>query len=133
MSRHSGLTLVILSLGPRLIGNATDILGTISRTLITYPLRSYVQALFPLFARLILMLFLHRPMRPTLSTAYSIILTALGAAIDPEEGKKSLARVWRSVLEDIGSIAVEPVATVSSDVCASLHWLLTRCLTARSK
>lgn len=55
-------------------------------------------------------------MRPALSTAYSIILTALGAAVDPEEGKKSLARVWRSVLEDIGSVAVEPLAAAPSEV-----------------
>lgn len=65
-------------------------------------------------------------MRPVLSTSYSIILVSLGASVDPEEGKKSLARVWRSVLEDIGSVAVEPVAAVQSEVSnptqASLRW-----------
>lgn len=79
-----------LCVGARLVANASEILGTISRTLITYPLRS--------------------PMRPVLSTSYSIILQSMGAAVDPEEGKKSLARVWRTILEDIGSIAVDPIA-----------------------
>lgn len=55
-------------------------------------------------------------MRPTLSTTYSIIHSALGSSIDPEDGKKSLARVWRSVLEDIGSVAVEPLAAAASEV-----------------
>ncbi|GJN87923.1 hypothetical protein Rhopal_000878-T1 [Rhodotorula paludigena] len=49
------------------------------------------------------------PMRPALSAAYACVLEALGACVDPEEGKKSLARVWRSVLEDIGAAAMEPV------------------------
>lgn len=79
-----------LCVGSRLVANASDILGTISRTLITYPLRS--------------------PMRPVLSTSYSIILESMGASVDPEEGKKSLARVWRTILEDIGSIAADPIA-----------------------
>lgn len=55
-------------------------------------------------------------MRPVLSTSYTLILTSLGASVDPEEGKKSLARVWRSVLEDIGSVAVEPAAAAPAEV-----------------
>jgi hypothetical protein len=55
-------------------------------------------------------------MRPTLSTTYSLLLSSLGASVDPEEGKKSLARVWRCVLEDIGSVAIEPVAAAPSEV-----------------
>lgn len=53
-------------------------------------------------------------MRASLSTTYSLILTSLGASLDPEEGKKSLARVWRCVLEDISAVAVEPVAVAAS-------------------
>lgn len=48
-------------------------------------------------------------MRASLSTTYSLLLTSLGASVDPEEGKKSLARVWRCVLEDVSAVAVEPV------------------------
>lgn len=82
------LAQLALATGARLSANASEILGIISRTLITYPLRS--------------------PMRAPLLSAYAIILQALGAALDPEEGKKSLARVWRCVLEDVGCIAAEP-------------------------
>lgn len=57
-------------------------------------------------------------MRPALSTTFSLVLESMGASIDPDEGKKSLARVWRSVLEDIGSVAVEPVVVAQSDVRA---------------
>lgn len=46
-----------------------------------------------------------RPLRPALSATYSLVLSALGGAIDSEEGKKSLARVWRCVLEDISAVA----------------------------
>lgn len=55
-------------------------------------------------------------MRPTLSTTYSIIHGAIGTAVDPDDGNKHLARVWRSVLEDIGSIAIEPPAASTSVV-----------------
>lgn len=53
-------------------------------------------------------------MRASLSTTYSLLLTSLGASLDPEEGKKSLARVWRCVLEDISAVAVEPVTVAAS-------------------
>jgi hypothetical protein len=64
---------------------ASDVLAAIANTLSTCPLRS--------------------PLRPALSTTYSLVLSSLGGAIDPEEGKKSLARVWRCVLEDISAVA----------------------------
>jgi hypothetical protein len=91
----------VSSTGSRGVATARVRLGTIARPLTTYALRS--------------------PMRSTLATSYSIILSALGAAIDPEEGKKSLARVWRCVLEDIGSIAVEPINAVASEVGSLFH------------
>ncbi|KAL8281544.1 hypothetical protein RQP46_006228 [Phenoliferia psychrophenolica] len=85
-----------LCVGPRLAANAPEVLGAISRTALTYRLRS--------------------PMRPALSTTYSLVLESMGASVDPDEGKKSLARVWRSVLEDIGSVAVEPAVVAQSDI-----------------
>jgi hypothetical protein len=54
-------------------------------------------------------------MRPALSTTFSVVLSALGAVVDPEEGKKSLARVWRTVLEDIGSVALQPVVVAQGE------------------
>ncbi|GAA5860686.1 hypothetical protein JCM1840_000340 [Sporobolomyces johnsonii] len=86
-----------LCVGSQLVMQASTVLSTVARTLSTYPARS--------------------PMRPALSTTYSLLLSSLGAAVDPDEGKKSLARVWRSVLEDIGSVALEPVvvANVGTD------------------
>ncbi|GAA5830916.1 hypothetical protein JCM11251_005075 [Rhodosporidiobolus azoricus] len=83
-----------LTIGSQLAPHASAILASLSRTLGTYPPRS--------------------PMRPAISTSYSIVLGALGSSVDPEEGKRSLARVWRTVLEDIGSVAMEPVL-VSAD------------------
>ncbi|GAA5973703.1 hypothetical protein JCM11641_005089 [Rhodosporidiobolus odoratus] len=80
-----------LAVGPQLAIHASLILSTLSRTLGTYQPRS--------------------PMRPALSTTYSLVLASLGSSIDPEEGKKSLARVWRAVLEDVGGVALEPVVT----------------------
>jgi len=71
-----------------LVPHAVEIVGTVARTLGTYPVRS--------------------PMRPILSTTYALIVQSLGGAFDPEEGRKSLARVWRSLLEDIGAVAVDP-------------------------
>ncbi|CEQ39091.1 SPOSA6832_00570 [Sporobolomyces salmonicolor] len=83
-----------LCVGSQLVMHASAILSTVARTLSTYPTRS--------------------PMRPALSTTYSLLLSSLGAAVDPDEGKKSLARVWRSVLEDIGSVALEPVVVANA-------------------
>ncbi|GAA6000706.1 hypothetical protein JCM10207_004617 [Rhodosporidiobolus poonsookiae] len=80
---------VALAAGAHLAPYSTAILSALSGTLATYPARA--------------------PMRPALSAAYALVLEALGAAVDPEEGKRSLARVWRVVLEDIGSVALEPV------------------------
>ncbi|GAA5862531.1 hypothetical protein JCM8547_002095 [Rhodosporidiobolus lusitaniae] len=77
--------------GSTLALHASTILSTLARTLGTYVPRS--------------------PMRPALSGAFSIVLQALGGSVDPEEGKKSLARVWRTVLEDIGAVALEPVVS----------------------
>ncbi|KAM0749761.1 hypothetical protein T439DRAFT_357288 [Meredithblackwellia eburnea MCA 4105] len=87
-----------LCIGPQLAANAPEILGALSRTVSTYPVRS--------------------PMRPALSTTYALLVEAMGAAIDPDEGRKSLARVWRTVLEDIGAVAVEPVSAAPSGVDA---------------
>ncbi|GAA5961023.1 hypothetical protein JCM21900_002277 [Sporobolomyces salmonicolor] len=83
-----------LCVGSQLVMHASAVLSTVARTLSTYPTRS--------------------PMRPALSTTYSLLLSSLGAAVDPDEGKKSLARVWRSVLEDIGSVALEPVVVANA-------------------
>ncbi|GAA5916410.1 hypothetical protein JCM6882_001551 [Rhodosporidiobolus microsporus] len=83
-----------LTVGSQLAAHASAMLSTLARTLGTYAPRS--------------------PMRPALSTTYSVVLGALGASVDPEEGKRSLARVWRTVLEDIGGVAIEPVL-VSAD------------------
>lgn len=78
-----------LSTTSQLATHATTILTSLAKTLTTYKPRS--------------------PMRPAISTAYALVLQGLGAAIDPEEGKKSLARVWRTVLEDVGAVALEPL------------------------
>ena len=93
-SGHSADLSSLYSIGTPLVSHASEMLGALSRTLTTYPLRS--------------------PMRASISTAYSLLLTSLGASLDPEEGKKSLARVWRCVLEDISAVAVEPVAAASA-------------------
>ncbi|BGP22323.1 armadillo-type fold domain containing protein [Rhodotorula toruloides] len=88
------LAQLALSVGPQLSTHASVILSTLAKTLSSYPVRS--------------------PMRPAVSTTYAIVLQALGASLDPEEGKKSLARVWRTVLEDIGAVATEPVVVAQS-------------------
>ncbi|BGP29529.1 hypothetical protein JCM10296v2_001268 [Rhodotorula toruloides] len=82
------LAQIALSVDMPLSTHASVILSTLAKTLSSYPVRS--------------------PMRPAVSTTYAIVLQALGASVDPEEGK-SLARVWRTVLEDIGAVATEPV------------------------
>lgn len=48
-------------------------------------------------------------MRPALSTTYSLLVNSLSAHLDPNEASKSLSRVWRTVLEDISSVALEPL------------------------
>ncbi|SGY68975.1 BQ5605_C004g02935 [Microbotryum silenes-dioicae] len=81
--------------GIRLAPHSHEILTTVVSTLATYAPRS--------------------PMRAMLTSTFSVLLQHLGASIDPEEGKRSLARVWRVVLEDIGAVAVEPTL-VTGDV-----------------
>ncbi|GAA6038507.1 hypothetical protein JCM8097_004602 [Rhodosporidiobolus ruineniae] len=81
--------------GSQLALYASALLAALARTLGSYAPRS--------------------PMRPALSTTYSIVLQALGASVDPEEGKKSLARVWRTVLEDVGGVALEPVLVAAAE------------------
>ena len=88
------LAQLALSTTSQLATHATTILTTLAKTLTTYEPRS--------------------PMRPAISTAYALVLQGLGAAVDPEEGKKSLARVWRTVLEDIGAVALEPLVVAQS-------------------
>lgn len=88
------LAQLALATTSQLATHATTILSTLAKTLTTYDVRS--------------------PMRPAISTAYAIVLQGLGAAVDPEEGKKSLARVWRTVLEDIGAVALEPLVISQS-------------------
>ncbi|GAA5924901.1 uncharacterized protein JCM15063_005765 [Sporobolomyces koalae] len=78
-----------LCVGTQLVGFSNMVLGTVARTLSTYEIRS--------------------PMRPALSTTYSLLVSSLSAHIDPNEASKSLSRVWRTVLEDISSVALEPV------------------------
>ncbi|GAA5928583.1 hypothetical protein JCM3775_004572 [Rhodotorula graminis] len=78
-----------LASGPHLAPHAGAVLGALSATLNAYAPRE--------------------PMRPVLSGAYALVVEQLGSGIDPDEAKKSLARVWRTVLEDIGGVAVEPV------------------------
>ncbi|GAA6055489.1 hypothetical protein JCM3770_006283 [Rhodotorula araucariae] len=75
--------------GPHLAPHAGAVLGALSASLDAYAPRE--------------------PMRPVLSGAYALVLEALGASVDPDEAKKSLARVWRTVLEDVGGVAMEPV------------------------
>jgi uncharacterized protein YjaG (DUF416 family) len=48
-------------------------------------------------------------MRPALSTTYSLLVNSLSSHLDPNEATKSLSRVWRSILEDISSVALEPL------------------------
>jgi len=48
-------------------------------------------------------------MRPVLSISYSLIFTSLSSSLDPSEASKSLSRVWRTLLEDISSVALEPL------------------------
>lgn len=48
-------------------------------------------------------------MRPALATTYSLLVSSFSSHVDPNEGAKSLSRVWRSVLEDISSVALEPL------------------------
>ncbi|SCZ92461.1 BZ3500_MvSof-1268-A1-R1_Chr5-2g07879 [Microbotryum saponariae] len=82
--------------GIRLAPHSHEILTTLVSTLATYAPRS--------------------PMRAMLTSTFSVLLQHLGASIDPEEGKRSLARVWRVVLEDIGAVAVEPtLVTLNKD------------------
>ncbi|GAA5979325.1 hypothetical protein JCM10908_002881 [Rhodotorula pacifica] len=88
------LAQLALSTTSQLATHATTILTTLAKTLTTYEVRS--------------------PMRPAISTAYALVLQGLGATVDPEEGKKSLARVWRTVLEDIGAVALEPLVVAQS-------------------
>lgn len=59
----------------------------------------------------------HSPMRPVFSTTYSIVVSSgsIGSRLDPEESTKSLARVWRTVLEDISSIVLEPISVVTNN------------------
>ncbi|BGP37270.1 hypothetical protein JCM10449v2_001175 [Rhodotorula kratochvilovae] len=83
------LAQLALAAGPHLAPHAGAVLAALSGTLNAYAPRE--------------------PMRPVLSGAYALVLEALGACVDPEEGKKSLARVWRTVLEDVGGVAMEPV------------------------
>ncbi|GAA5841663.1 hypothetical protein JCM9279_000722 [Rhodotorula babjevae] len=78
-----------LASGPHLAPHATVVLSALSATLNAYAPRE--------------------PMRPVLSGAYALVVEQLGSGVDPDEAKKSLARVWRTVLEDIGGVAVEPV------------------------
>ncbi|GAA5906572.1 hypothetical protein JCM8208_000483 [Rhodotorula glutinis] len=78
-----------LASGPHLAPHAGAVLGALSATLNAYAPRE--------------------PMRPVLSGAYALVVEQLGSGVDPDEAKKSLARVWRTVLEDIGGVAVEPV------------------------
>ncbi|BGP05481.1 hypothetical protein JCM10049v2_001287 [Rhodotorula toruloides] len=88
------LAQIALSVSSQLSTHASVILSTLAKTLSSYSVRS--------------------PMRPAVSTTYAVVLQALGASVDPEEGKKSLARVWRTVLEDIGAVATEPVVVAHS-------------------
>lgn len=90
------LAQIALSAGSHLSTHASVILSTLAKTLSSYPVRS--------------------PMRPAVSTTFAVVLQSLGASVDPEEGKKSLARVWRTVMEDIGAVATEPVAVAPSKV-----------------
>ncbi|GAA6062703.1 hypothetical protein JCM10212_004761 [Sporobolomyces blumeae] len=87
------LAQVGLTVGSHLTVHSSMVLATVARTLNTYPVRS--------------------PMRPALSTTYSLLLSAIGASLDPDEASKSLARVWRTVLEDISSVALEPALVTS--------------------
>ncbi|GAA5879094.1 hypothetical protein JCM3774_005567 [Rhodotorula dairenensis] len=88
------LAQLALSTTSQLATHATTILTALAKTLTTYDVRS--------------------PMRPAVATAYALVLQGLGATVDPEEGKKSLARVWRTVLEDIGAVALEPLVVAQS-------------------
>lgn len=92
------LAQIALSAASHLATHATMILSALAKTLTTYEVRS--------------------PMRPAISTAYAVVLQGLGGSVDPEEGKKSLARVWRTVLEDIGAVALEPVVVAQSSADA---------------
>ncbi|GAA5984343.1 hypothetical protein JCM5350_001024 [Sporobolomyces pararoseus] len=78
-----------LCVGTKMVGFSNMVLGTVARTLSTYEIRS--------------------PMRPALSTTYSLLVNSLSAHLDPNEASKSLSRVWRTVLEDISSVALEPL------------------------
>ncbi|GAA5902037.1 uncharacterized protein JCM6883_000472 [Sporobolomyces salmoneus] len=78
-----------LCVGTKMVGFSNVVLGTIARTLSTYEVRS--------------------PMRPALSTTYSLLANSLSSHLDPNEASKSLSRVWRSLLEDISSVALEPL------------------------
>ncbi|GAA5845556.1 hypothetical protein JCM5353_006752 [Sporobolomyces roseus] len=89
------LAQVALSVGTKLVSFSSLILGTISRTLSTYPVRS--------------------PMRPVLSISYSLIFTSLSSSLDPSEASKSLARVWRTLLEDISAVALEPLNVAATE------------------
>jgi len=54
-------------------------------------------------------------MRPVLSISYSLIFTSLSSSLDPSEASKSLARVWRTLLEDISSVALEPLNVTTTE------------------
>ncbi|BGP13316.1 hypothetical protein JCM10213_001497 [Rhodosporidiobolus nylandii] len=86
---------VALTAGPAVAMHASNLLSTLARTLGTYLPSS--------------------PMRSAITATYALVLEALGSSVDPEEGKKSLARVWRTVLEDIGGVALEPVVAAADE------------------
>ncbi|KAK4049765.1 hypothetical protein OIO90_005346 [Microbotryomycetes sp. JL221] len=83
------LAQLALCVGPALSAHASEVLSTLARSLASLKPRS--------------------PMRAAFCTTYSLIVTALGASIDPDDGKKHLAKVWRVVLEDIGAAALGAV------------------------
>ncbi|GAA5871004.1 hypothetical protein JCM16303_001658 [Sporobolomyces ruberrimus] len=78
-----------MAVGTKLVAFSNVVLGTVARTLSTYEVRS--------------------PMRPALSTTYALLVNSMSAHLDPNEASKSLSRVWRTVLEDISSVAFEPL------------------------
>ncbi|GAA6026106.1 hypothetical protein JCM11491_002868 [Sporobolomyces phaffii] len=82
------LAQLALAVGTNLVGFAGVVLGAVARTLSTYEVRS--------------------PMRPALSTTYALLVNAMSSHVDPNEASKSLSRVWRTVLEDISAVALEP-------------------------
>ncbi|KAK4052183.1 hypothetical protein OIV83_002478 [Microbotryomycetes sp. JL201] len=83
------LAQLAMCLGPAASAHGSEILATLTRSLATFE---------P-----------HSPMRAAFCTSASIVISSLGSSLDPDEGRKTLPKVWRVVLEDIGAAALDPV------------------------